>query len=131
MNTFMGIVKSGQFIPDRPEVRNAYLAGLEDKRVEEKIGIPTESKTLRQLKYLHGVVFKYASESSGYSVEEVKGLLCDMYLKRQIESKRTGKIISYTPSLADLKKNEMSDFIESCIMLCAKEWHCVVPSPED
>ena len=127
---FYGKAKGGVFVPYMVEQRRAYLIGLEGKELCEEIGMPKDNKTLQQLRYIHGIVFKYASEASGYTKIEVKGLLKNMFLKRYVTSKKTGKEISYVPSLEDVTKDEMREFIDDCIILCAKEWHCVIPSPE-
>ena len=128
---FHGKAINGELVPHNPEQRRAYLLGLDGKDIDEEIGPPRDSKTLQQLRYVHGVVFRLASEASGYTKIEVKGLLKEIYLKRHVVSKKSGKEISYTPSLEDLKKDEMSEFIEECKLLCAKEWHCVIPDPPD
>ncbi len=127
---FKAIKKSGQLIFDRLEVRDAYIFGLKDGNYEEIIQKPQDPKSLQQLRYIHGVVFKVASETSGYTDEEVKGLLKEHFLKRYIQSP-TGKEVSYVPSLGDLKKEEMADFIDKCIQFIAMYWHAVVPSPDE
>jgi len=126
---FCGIIKDSKFVPDWPEQRQAYLLGLEGQKVEEVIGKPQVSKTLPQLRYFHGVICSLASEASGYTKEEVKGLLKGEFLTRYVTGP-TGKVIAWVPSLADLKKDEMSNFIDSCIMLCARHWGCVIPPPD-
>jgi hypothetical protein len=128
---FKGIAQSGQFVPERPELMEQYLLGMEGKPLDMVIGKPEEFKTNSQLAYFHGVVCRIASEASGYTKEEVKGLLKGMFLTRTLESKKTGKVIKYVPTLADLKKLEMMEFIDSCIMLIAREWSAVVPAPEE
>ncbi len=125
---FYGVVKRGKFVPERPEQRDAYLAGLEGRVVEEVIARKQDSKTLNQLAYFHGVICFLASEASGYTAKEVKGLLKEQFLRRYVETAK-GEV-GYTPSLADLKKEEMSKFIDDCIILCAGHWHCVIPPPE-
>lgn len=127
---FRGKIKDGQFVPDWIEQRNAYLEGLEGKEVEEIIGEPEEPKTNPQLRYFHGVICELASEASGYTKEEVKGLLKGYFLTEYIKSP-DGKEIPWVPSLADMKKPKMSKFIDDCIILCAKHWQLVVPSPEE
>jgi len=127
---FKVVKKNGQLIFDRPEVRTAYIFGLKDGDYEEIIQKPQDPKSLQQLRYIHGVVFEVASQASGYTNEEVKGLLKGHFLKRYIKSP-TGKEVSYVPSLADLKKDEMTDFIDKCIQFIAMYWQAVVPSPDE
>jgi hypothetical protein len=81
---FRGKVQKGQFVPNYAKQRNAYLQGLEGEEVEEVITKPQEPKTLSQLAYFHGVICPLASESSGYTKEEVKGLLKGQFLTKHI-----------------------------------------------
>ena len=132
---FAGIVKDLQdygiqFVADRPDVYFAYLQGLLNKSVEVIIRIPKDNKSLQQLRYFHGVVCRIASEASGYTMPEIKGLLKGYFLNEYIKAP-DGREIAWVPSLADLKKSEMSDFIDNCITLIATHWHAVVPSPEE
>lgn len=128
---FLGIAKYGKFVVDNCQAaqRTAYLRGLEGKQLEEIIQKPIKSKTLQQLRYFHGVICVLASETSGYTKTEVKGLLKGEFLTQYIESP-TGKKVPWVPSLADLKKDEMSNFIDDCVILCARHWSCIIPPPE-
>lgn len=112
------------------EQMQAYIDGLAGQKVEMVIQKPQDSKTLAQLAYFHGVVCVIASEASGYTREEVKGLLKGEFLTKYVKSP-TGKEIAWVPSLADLKKGVMSKFIDDSIILVAKHWHCVVPPPDE
>jgi len=129
---FHGKAKFGCFLMDEWEQRKrqAYLEGLEGKDLEEILRKPSESKTNPQLAYFHGVICQLASETSGYTRKEVKGLLKGYYLTEYITAP-DGKEIPWVPSLEDMKKDKMSKFIDDCIILCAKHWHCVIPPPED
>ncbi len=129
---FHGCITNGEFVVDdfQIEQRDAYLTGLEGLKVEEIIQRPEESKTNPQLAYFHGVVCEIASEASGYTKEEVKGLLKGEFLTRYVTGPR-GNQIAWVPSLEGMKKHEMSEFIENCIILIAKHWHAVVPPPDE
>jgi len=107
----------------------AYLEGLEGQEVEVIVQKRQESKTLPQLAYFHAVVCPIASEASGYTLAEVKGLLKGEFLTKYVSSP-TGKEVAWVPSLADLKKDEMSKFIDDCIILVARHWSAVVPPPD-
>jgi hypothetical protein len=109
----------------------AYLESLKNKGdLELIIRRWKKTKTIQQLRYLHGIVFTLASETSGYTPEEIKGLLKAQFLTAHIEGKN-GRKLSYVKSLADLEIDEMAKFIDDCIILCAKHWGCVIPSPEE
>ena len=129
---FHGSIVKGEFLVcvQQEMQRRAYLEGMEGSVVDEIIQRPSQSKTLNQLRYVHGCIFALASDSSGYTPEEVKGLLKEHFLKRFITSP-SGKEVSYTPSLADLKRDDMAKFIDDVIIFVAHHWSCVVPPPED
>lgn len=128
---FTGKVENGKIVIDEwliPQ-RQAYLEGLEGKKIEEIIQKPVDSKSLQQLRYFHGIICEIASEASGYTKKEVKGLLKGEFLTEYITSP-TGKEVAWVPSLADMTLGEMAKFIDDCVILIAKHWHAVVPSPE-
>lgn len=124
-------VEDGLPIYDRPEVVKAYLQGIAHKGDLEVTFQPwRKEKSNQQIRYVHGVVFALCSEASGYTKEEVKGILKKEFLTVYAKSPN-GKKISYVRSLADLTMAEMSQFIDDCIILAAKHWSCVIPSPEE
>ena len=115
---------------DRPEVFGAYVQGLVEKGdLELSVQPWRKEKSLQQLRYVHGVIFALCSEASGYTRQEVKGLLKGEFLTEYITTK-DGKKIAYVKSLADLTMRETSEFIDSCIILAAKHWNVVIPSAE-
>lgn len=135
---FRGKIENGAFVVDgfQKDQRRAYFQGLEGKEVEEIVQKPSKSKTLQQLRYLHGVVFALSSEASGYTRQEVKGLLKGQFLTTYVQhsAKLHGiqeKEHPFVRSLADLKTDEMAKFIDDCIILCAEHWHCVIPAPDE
>lgn len=128
---FHGFAQGGRFYVnvEQAEQKKAYLQGLEGKELEEIIRKPVVSKTLQQLRYFHGVVCRLASEASGYTRDEVKGLLKGYFLTQHITAP-DGKEVAWVPSLEGMKKDEMGKFIDDCIILCAKHWQCVIPPPD-
>jgi hypothetical protein len=116
---------------DRPEVFGAYVQGLVEKGdLELSVQPWRKEKSLQQLRYVHGVIFALCSEASGYTRQEVKGLLKGEFLTEYIEAP-DGKKIAYVKSLADLTMPEMKEFIDDCIILAAKHWSCVIPDAEE
>lgn len=120
-------VEEGKLVFHRPEVVNAYLQKYEGKVLEVIIRPPSKAKTLNQLAYLHGVVFVCISQDTGYTVEEIKGLLKSHFLTAYA-TKKDGQEFPYVRSLADLTVSEMAEFIEDCVMLAASHWSIVVPA---
>jgi len=124
--------KEGWPIYDRPEVVRAYLESIAHKGDLEASFQPwRKEKSLQQLRYIHGVIFALCAEASGYTREEVKGLLKSQFLTEYVTSPDGKKKLSYVRSLADLTMAEMSQFIDDCIILAAKHWSCVIPEPEE
>ena len=116
---------------DRPEVFGAYVQGLVEKGdLELSVQPWRKEKSLQQLRYVHGVIFALCSEASGYTRQEVKGLLKGEFLTEYIEAP-DGKKIAYVKSLADLTMTEMKEFIDQCIILAASHWSCVIPDAEE
>lgn len=116
---------------DRPEVFGAYVQGLAEKGDLELTVQPwRKEKSLQQLRYIHGCVFALCSEASGYTRQEVKGLLKGQFLTDYVETSN-GKKIAYVKSLADLTMKEMSIFIEDIIIFAASHWSCVIPSADE
>ncbi len=116
---------------DRPEIFGAYVQGLVEKGdLELTVQTWRKEKSLQQIRYVHGVIFALCSEASGYTRQEVKGLLKGEFLTEYAVSP-DGTETAYVKSLADLKMPEMSRFIEDCIILAAKHWGVVIPDAED
>ena len=117
---------------DRPEVFGAYVQGLVEKGdLELSVQPWRKAKSLQQLRYVHGCIFVLCSQASGYTVEEVKGLLKKEYLTEYVVSKKTGQEIPIVKSLADLTMTEMKEFIDDVKILAAKHWSCVIPDAEE
>ncbi len=128
---FIGTIKNGALKLDSSGKFKAYISRFEGKRIELTLGPIKHSKTLQQLRYVHGVVFNLIADECGYdTIDPIKNYLCDKYLeKRTAVSTKRDKSIEYTPSLADVKKDEMMIFIEKCVQWAAKELGVVVPDP--
>ena len=115
---------------ERSDLFCAYVQSLKGD-LECTIQPWRKEKSLQQLRYLHGVVFVLCSQTSGYTVNEVKGLLKGEFLTEYVTSKTTGKEIPIVKSLADLTMGEMAEFIENVIIFVAKNWGCVIPSSDE
>jgi hypothetical protein len=75
-----------------------------------------ESKTVQQLRKVHAL-FRDIADETGHEADDVKWQLKVKFLTRQKElvDLETGevKFVAYVPSLAELEKDEMRDFIEN------------------
>jgi len=85
------------------------------------------SKTLEQLGYYWGVIVPYFMEWSGHTKSE-----CDQILKEKLvvpqEFIFEGDVYEVRPSIAKMKVNEMSAYIDQCIIFLASQG-CAVPHP--
>ncbi len=83
-----------------------------------------ESKSVQQLRYLHGVVFKAIAEETGNRAELVKDELKKKFLSRAEEftDMESGEVTTrvYVPSLSELDLDEMKRFIDECVLFAAE-----------
>lgn len=119
---FYGEILGGKITHDEPDKFITYLRTLKG-RVSICVKRAYKKRTLPQNSYLHGVVFKLASEASGYELEEVKGIL---------------KYAAGIKSTADLSTVEEMEFIAFCQRFCitpieqgGSGWDCYIPSPNE
>lgn len=127
---FIGKVVSGHFVADNIHQMTVYLqAKFENKQVECIIRKPREPKSMSQLAYFHGVICKIGGEALGYTIEEMKQALKEEILQPIEKHNRLTKTVMYIyPSLRDMKKPEMSKFIDDSIIKLAK-MSVYIPEP--
>ena len=93
-----------------------------------------EPKSLKQLKYLHGKVFRDMAEYTGNDIYIVKWEMKKKFLTRQREvvDLETGEVMmrEYVPSLADLNSDEMNTFIDECRLFAAEWMHLEIEPPD-
>ena len=94
----------------------------------------TEPKSLQQLKYIHGKVFRDIADETGNAPDLVKDELKKKFLSRVVEfvDMETGEVTTrvIVPSLADLTIDEMNRFIDECVQW-AGEWLTLEIEPPD
>jgi len=121
----LGRVKKGQIQVQRFFKRD--LVKIEGKEVE--ITAVEGSKTLQQLRYLWGVVYKIISEDTGFTPEEVSEVYKRKFLTYQREYK--DKIYDFTKGISELKLSEMADFIDKVIGHATAELNLIIPEPDE
>ena len=89
----------------------------------------SESKTIQQLRYLWGIVYKIISEDTGFTPEEVSEVYKKKFLTYQKEHKK--KIYNFTKGLSELKKDEMAEFIDKVIRHATSDLNLIIPEPSD
>lgn len=118
-----GQVEHGKLTLDNRPYLNACLKSVKKaERVEVTIAPIRQDKTAQQLKYYYGVLIPAFCEETGYTKEEVDGLLKKIFLTVNKGTKK-----EYVKSLSELSVKAMSDYIDSCVMFGAE--HAVFVPP--
>ena len=112
-----------------PKAYTEHVKTLAGKVVNVTIKPVQAAKTMPQLAYFHGPVCQIISNHTGYTIEEVKGVMKHQFLKKVVQTPK-GEL-EIIRSLADLTKMEMMEFIDKCIMLAAQHWSLDIPSPNE
>lgn len=128
--TFCGVARGGSVVFDKPGRITECLRGKEGKRVRVSVDDETAPRTNPQLRYLFGVVFKIISDHTGYTPIETRELMEAHFLKHAISGPEN-KEFMVTRSVGDLKKDEMSEFIEKVVRLASEHWSLYIPDPDE
>lgn len=100
--------------PNGVQLLKDWLEANDGKDVELIIRAPQEDKTKQQLGYLWGHVIPQIAERTGYSKDEVYGMLKYKLLRRQIDYHESEPVY-IVRSLSELNKEEVSKFIEDSV----------------
>lgn len=87
------------------------------KTIEVVFQSPKETKTHSQLGYLFGHVIPQIAEYTGYSEEEVYGILKGKFLKKMIVHGELGEFYECVRSLSDsdVTREDVAKFIQSSV----------------
>lgn len=119
-----GRIKKGGKI----EVQRFYIKEFLEWEGEIELAKVESGKTLQQLRYLWGVVYKLVSEHTGFTPEEVS----EVYKKRFLSYKKLyrGKWYPFTKGLSELKKTEMAEYVDKVIKHAQEELEIIIPEPD-
>jgi hypothetical protein len=95
------------------------------KGLKVKIDAVRPIRSLPQNRYLHGVVFNMISEVTGYTLNEAKDELKELFLSVGINGK---KIIRNT---SELSTKELEDFAENCRRFASMNLGINIPLPNE
>jgi hypothetical protein len=96
--------------------RLARWAGKKGRKCTVTIQRHFSRKTNPQLAYFHGPLIDHYSEYTGYEKDEMKWELKDAYLPKVPKVNHlTGEESMVTPSLRDVSKEVMTEFITRCL----------------
>lgn len=136
---FHGTIKDGRFTRNREEVFGAYCQSLSDGDYYEELHKSKgASKTLAQLAYYYAVIIPMTYQSM---LEHGNDSIVVPVGNRLREVPLTKEVVDDLLKEACLKKDdekskakmsieEASEFIDKCIMWCAKFLGCVIPEPK-
>lgn len=111
--------------------RIARWAGKKGRKCTVTIQAWFSRKTNPQLAYFHGPVLDYWCEYTGYEKDEMKWELKDAWLPKVAKTNTlTGEEAMVTPSLADVSKDVMTEFLSRCIKEAAL-LGVEIPSPDE
>ena len=122
------ITESGELPEHIRDEFKSFLYHRKGKWVEISYADKRTPKTENQLAYWFGVVVKYFSDATGYTIDEAH-LELKIRAKYYIEKTVAGEKIRYVRSLSMASKDEMMDIIKA-----AKEWaaflNIKIPEPD-
>lgn len=102
------------FVTDT-DILRGWLERYAGKTIDVTFQSHREAKTRPQLGYLWGHVIPQIAEYTGYSEEEVYGLLKYEFLLVRLPKGEHGDYYESVRSLSDCNKEEVAKFIDDCI----------------
>jgi hypothetical protein len=122
---FYGVVKDGKLHLDSSGVYNTWIKNFEGHRVQITFEKESEKYSQQQFAYLYACIYTPLAAETGFTVEEVDGVLKKMHLTRNKNTKR-----EYVKDKSKLTKAELAKYIDDCIQTCAKAGVVVLPPNE-
>jgi len=132
--TFYGEITKGVFGLHHREVFEAYCLGAKDGNYSFTLTKTVHPKTLAQLAYYYAVIVPTAlaqMRADGNDTYVVK--IGDREKELPIDEDVVDTILKQAclvKSKAQMSKDEASEFIDKCIMWCARYLGCVIPNPD-
>ena len=109
----------------------AYIAKHGEGAVDIDIRPRGESKTLRQLRYIHGPVTGAIADTLGYPRKDVKAWLkANFGVTSEYVDLLTGELKTESKSFADYTKDEMRKFLDD-VIIWAGTLEIWIPLPDD
>ena len=118
-----GEVTEGCLKLDRHGLFEAYLRSLsEDQRVEITVAKESQDTTLSQWSYFFACIVTPLSESTGYTKDEIDGVICKKFLTQNPGTDR-----EYVKSKAKCNRAETAALIDQAAMFAAELGVVVAP----
>jgi len=132
--TFYGEITKGVFGLHHREVFDAWVSGQKDGNYSMTLTKTVHPKTLAQLAYYYAVIVPSAlaqMKADGNDTYVVK--IGDKEKVLPIDEDVVDTILKQAcmvKSKARMNMEEASEFIDKCIMWCARYLGCVIPNPD-
>lgn len=123
---FRGQVQAGRFVLEDRAAFATLKASLEGKPIELTLRRLRMTRSGRQNRYLHGVVFAMIAEAAGYTLEEAKDALKWEFLRVHSDT-----ALPTVRGTSTLDTAEMTEFIEQCRILAASMYGINIPDPNE
>lgn len=128
--TIPATIENGRLLPN-PIRLDAYIAKFGEGAVDIDIRPRGESKTMRQLRYIHGPICGAIADTLGYPRKDVKAWLkANFGITTEYADLLTGEIKTESKSFADYTKDEMRKFLDD-VILWASTLEIHIPLPDD
>ncbi len=131
---WLGVIRDGGFAARCADMYASYLRGMDGKEVEVIIRPPRDEKSNQQLAYFYGVICVHVAAHTGHTKLEVKDYLKATFLGEMRKSIRKDSelgTVFVVPSLADISRVDMSEFIERCLAWAAQYLGIKVPASDE
>lgn len=106
------------------------LKGLKPVAYWIELKIDRDKRSNRQNRYFHGVVLPLLSEETGFTTNEIKSLLKNMFLGYQ-KLLPNGLEVDLIKGTAELDTKEFEEFLEKVRRFSAQELDVQIPMPNE
>ena len=127
---YTGQVKGGKIVGIPRKRINEELAYFEGKHIEVVIRKRKRQRTTEQNNTMW-MYFTMIAEETGYSKDEVYGIVTKLYLTRTKVNEATGAIYEYIIKTSSLSTVEFNEFFEDIKRFAAQEFNLVLPDPNE
>ena len=120
-----GIVKSGKFVPDNPELFKKAFWLFEGKSVEVIVRKKRKRRSNNQNAYYWGVVLPLIADRTGYTIDESHDAMRILFLAKR------GSKVATVKSTRSLNTAEMEDYLSKIKTFASAVLSCYIPDPNE
>lgn len=96
-----------------------------------KIEKYSKKRSSPQNRYYYGVVLKYLSETTGFSVSEMHEVLKAKFLPYERANRANGQVVQFGRSTTELNTLQYEGFLEQVRIWAINELDCYIPLPNE